>query len=148
MRQVIILILIAISISLSAQQAILPAGLNMTGSAGSASVSVGQIHYLTLPQVQAGVQQWYSLLYLITTDATNGTVTGGGEYVANTSITLSATPSECYTFVRWSDGKTDNPRTITVTTDATYTAVFEKTKYNLEININDSEHASVSVLNL
>ena len=64
--------------------------------------------------------------YTITTSATNGTVTGGGTYDKNASATLTATPNSCYRFVRWSDNNTNNPRTVTVTGNATYTAIFEK----------------------
>ena len=69
--------------------------------------------------------------YSITTSATNGTVIGGGTYDAGTVIQLSATPAECYEFVQWSDGNIDNPRTITVTEDATYTAEFEQKQYTI-----------------
>ncbi|MBQ6237476.1 MAG: hypothetical protein IJK07_04580 [Bacteroidales bacterium] len=57
-------------------------------------------------------------------DATMGTVTGGGVYDSAATVTLTATPNEGYTFANWSDGVTENPRTITVTGDATYTANF------------------------
>lgn len=58
-------------------------------------------------------------------DSAMGTVTGGGEYEADATATLTATPNSGYVFVNWNDGNTDNPRTITVTADATYTANFE-----------------------
>lgn len=58
-------------------------------------------------------------------DATMGTVTGGGVYNANETATLTATANEGYQFVKWQDGNTTNPRTITVTKDETYTATFE-----------------------
>ena len=70
--------------------------------------------------------------YTITTSATNGTVTGGGTYNEGTVIQLTATPNECYEFTRWSDGNTDNPRTVTVTGNATYTAEFEKISYTVK----------------
>lgn len=38
---------------------------------------------------------------------------------------LTATPNVGYKFVKWQDGNTDNPRTVTVTSDKTYTAYFE-----------------------
>lgn len=57
-------------------------------------------------------------------DATYGTVTGGGEYVEGTEVTLTATPNAGYQFDNWNDNTTDNPRTITVTGDVTYTANF------------------------
>ena len=42
---------------------------------------------------------------------------------------LTATPASCYHFTAWNDGNTDNPRTITVTQDTTFTANFTKTIY-------------------
>ena len=58
-------------------------------------------------------------------DPAMGTVTGGGTYEANTSITLTATANAGYHFVRWQeDGSTQNPYTIVVDADYTYTAVF------------------------
>ncbi len=53
-----------------------------------------------------------------------GTVSGGGSYAAGATATLTATPNTGYHFVQWQDGNTQNPRTITVTGDATYTAAF------------------------
>ena len=55
-----------------------------------------------------------------------GTVSGGGEYAFGTQATITATPNQGYRFVSWNDGNTDNPRTITVTAEATYTATFEE----------------------
>lgn len=65
--------------------------------------------------------------YTITATSTNpamGTVTGGGTYNGGATATLTATPNTGYHFVQWQDGNTQNPRTITVTGDATYTATF------------------------
>jgi len=53
-----------------------------------------------------------------------GTVTGGGQYEANATATLTATANAGYQFVKWTDGNTNNPRTVTVTANATYTAEF------------------------
>lgn len=66
--------------------------------------------------------------YTITVRANNdtyGTVTGGGNYAEGAEVVLTATPNEGYVFVKWDDGVTVNPRTITVTASAAYTAVFE-----------------------
>ena len=57
-----------------------------------------------------------------------GTVTGGGTYNYGASATLTATPKDCYKFVQWNDGNKTNPRTVTVTGAATYTATFEETR--------------------
>ena len=65
--------------------------------------------------------------YTITVLANNndwGTVSGGGSFLENTTTTISATANQGYRFVQWQDGNTDNPRTITVTADMTYTATF------------------------
>ena len=53
-----------------------------------------------------------------------GSVCGGGIYPVDETITLTATPNDGYYFVQWSDGNKDNPREITVTDNAAYTAEF------------------------
>ena len=67
--------------------------------------------------------------YTVTVISANdsmGTVSGGGTYEAGSQVTITATAAEGYRFVSWNDGNTDNPRTITVTEDATYIASFEE----------------------
>ena len=58
------------------------------------------------------------------TDETMGYVIGAGEYPQGSTATLVAIPFGQNYFVRWNDGNTDNPRTITVTGDMTFTAEF------------------------
>ena len=55
-------------------------------------------------------------------DAAMGSATGGGVFDEKSTITLTATANPNFKFVQWDDGNTDNPRTVTVTGDATYTA--------------------------
>ena len=65
--------------------------------------------------------------YTITVMSSNnsmGTVSGGGTYEEGSQVTITATAAEGYHFVSWNDGNTNNPRTITVTGDATYIANF------------------------
>lgn len=57
---------------------------------------------------------------------TGGTVTGSGSYTEGTAVALKATPNAGYKFKQWSDGNTQNPRTVTVAGNASYTASFEK----------------------
>lgn len=67
-------------------------------------------------------------LYTIIVSANNtewGTVYGGGKYAEGTEIQIAATPVAGYRFARWNDNNTDNPRTIKVTEDAAYMAIFE-----------------------
>ena len=65
--------------------------------------------------------------YTITTNVTPagaGTVTGGGTFAYGATVMLTATPNTGYEFLQWSDGNMQNPRIITVTGNATYTALF------------------------
>ena len=57
-------------------------------------------------------------------DSSMGTVTGGGKYENGATATLEATPNAGYVFVDWEDGSKNNPRIVTVTADAEYTANF------------------------
>ena len=63
-----------------------------------------------------------------TNDNSKGRVTGNGEYEFGATIEINAIPNEGCEFVSWNDGNTDNPRTITVTGDAEYTALFTSTE--------------------
>lgn len=68
--------------------------------------------------------------YTITTNANNaayGTTTPAqGVFSAGDEATLTATANSAYKFTGWNDGSIENPRTITVNGDATYTANFER----------------------
>ncbi len=61
-------------------------------------------------------------------DNSRGTVSGGGTYDEGCQVTITATANSGYRFKEWNDGNTDNPRVITVTKDAIYTAHFEAEK--------------------
>lgn len=61
----------------------------------------------------------------------SGTVTGGGRYNQGSTATLTATPATGWKFKQWNDGNTSNPRTVTVSGAATYTATFEKLTYRV-----------------
>ena len=71
-----------------------------------------------------------------------GAATGSGTYASGATATLAAVPStDCY-FVKWNDNVTDNPRTITVTKDITYTAYFAENtggtlEYTVTVNSNN-----------
>lgn len=66
---------------------------------------------------------------LTVTAGIGGTVSGGGTYNYNASVTLKATANSGYHFVKWSDGNTNASRTVIVTGNATYTATFEQDLY-------------------
>ena len=72
--------------------------------------------------------------FTITVNSNNdawGTVTGGGTFNDQATTTLTATPKPGYKFVKWQDGVKENPYTITVTENATYTAYFEEVPQNV-----------------
>jgi len=77
-------------------------------------------------------------------DYAKGTVTGGGEFGYGSTTQISATANEHYTFARWNDNNTDNPRTITVTEDATYTAYFDANNYTITVNTDNVAHGNVA----
>ncbi len=84
--------------------------------------------------------------YTITTNVTpenSGTVIGGGTYDYGTTIELQANPNNGYTFNRWQDGNTQNPRTIRVTGDATYTAYFTQNIYTITTNVSPEGSGTV-----
>ncbi len=65
--------------------------------------------------------------YTITTESANdewGTAAGGKIALYLDEIEISATPNYGYHFTQWSDGNTDNPRSIVLTQDTTFTAEF------------------------
>ena len=65
--------------------------------------------------------------YAITVESSNteyGTVSGSGEYDDGSEVIITATPNQGYRFVSWNDENTDNPRSVTVTSDSTFVANF------------------------
>ena len=52
-----------------------------------------------------------------------------GTYTEGTIIELVATPDEGYRFTGWSDGNTDNPRSLSLDENTTLTAAFEQITY-------------------
>ena len=67
---------------------------------------------------------------------TGGTVsTEGGLYNEGSKITITATPDGMYLFKEWSDGSTQNPREITVTSNLTLKASFIKKTYPLAVTV-------------
>ena len=72
----------------------------------------------------------HGLNYNVNLTATEG---GSAKITAtnceSNSVTIEANPTDCNRFKQWSDGNTDNPRTLTLTRDITLTAEFEEPKY-------------------
>gem|GEM_PF-1318979 len=78
----------------------------------------------------------------------SGTVGGAGKYEEGKTATLVALPAEGYEFLQWSDGNTDNPRTITVTENLTLIASFKKKtvepdEFTVTVVVNPAEGGQV-----
>lgn len=85
--------------------------------------------------------------YIITAipnDSTLGTVTGSGAYDYNAYATLTAIPAANCHFVQWNDGDTNATRTVLVTGDATYTAIFNYNPVNFLLVNTDTAQGTVS----
>ena len=87
--------------------------------------------------------------YTITlTAGEGGTVsTTGGEYEAGQTVNVTATPQGEYVFTSWSDGNTNATRTITIGSNSTLTANFEKRKYPLTINFEGEGEVIEEIVN-
>ena len=79
----------------------------------------------------------------VTCDSQQGQVSGSGTYTDGSEVTLTAVPNKGYAFTQWSDGNKDNPRTVTVTADATYTAEFALQNYVVTATC-DPQHGQVT----
>ena len=84
--------------------------------------------------------------YSITTASSNeewGTTEGDATVLYQDQVEISATANYGYHFTQWNDGNSNNPWTITVTKDATYTATFAKNTYKIT-KITDNTQGSIS----
>ncbi len=86
----------------------------------------------------------YKKLTVIANNAEWGVVEGGGYYDNGDEATLTATANDGYRFVKWSDEVTDNPRTVVVTQDSTFTAIFEANSFAIITAVNDDAMGSVA----
>ncbi|MFM1808677.1 MAG: Mannuronate-specific alginate lyase [Bacteroidota bacterium] len=71
----------------------------------------------------------------ITADTGGAVSSPGGTYTEGSKITVTATPDGMYLFKEWSDGSTQNPREITVTSNLTLKASFLKKTYPLAVTV-------------
>ena len=82
-------------------------------------------------------QQWY--VEVASADTAQGA--GPSAYYPDSSYqTIRAIANSCYQFSHWNDGVTDNPRTVFVTQDTTFTAYFDTVPvFNVEVRSNDDD---------
>jgi hypothetical protein len=72
-----------------------------------------------------------------------GTAERSGIYPKDSTTNITATPNNGYGFLRWEDGITDNPRTVTVMSDTVFTAIFD-VLYTVNLSTNDNARGTVS----
>jgi hypothetical protein len=80
----------------------------------------------------------------------NGTLTIDSQntqqstFCIGSTAVIQAVANYGYHFTQWNDGNTDNPRTITLTQDTSFTAQFAKNQYTLTIMSSDDSIGTVS----
>ena len=88
-----------------------PGGGSPSGGTSNPSGTTGQTKKRTLTVRSANESQ--------------GSVSGGGTFDEGSTQTVRATPKTGFAFDKWSDGSTQNPRTVKLTSDLTLTASFK-----------------------
>ena len=113
-------------------------------NAANRSGAMYGLRYVGMPVRAVYRREWPSFTLTIT-DTPEGT-----PYTkainAGSSYTLTAQEDECHTFVRWSDGNTSNPRTVSVTADATYTAQYETDLFTVTVQAADPTMGDVNIV--
>ena len=89
-------------------------------------------------------EQLTTIVTITSQDESKGTITITKQATSceDNECTFVATPKADYCFVQWSDGNTDNPRTIMVTEDMTLTAKFEATSVDAIEEVTDNQPAT------
>ena len=96
----------------------IPCADNYTSAAGWSDLAANTTDYAFSEQ---GV-----MLELQSEDPAKGSVARTGEAIScsNLTTTIEATPESGFAFLKWDDGNTDNPRTLTLVTSTALTAMF------------------------
>ena len=85
----------------------------------------------------------HNTLVVQSADSSMGAVSGTGSYSYGTQATLIARANPGYRFLRWNDGNTDNPRTVTVYRDTLFTASFSETDYSVTVRCSNEGYGTV-----
>jgi len=89
------------------------------------------------------------VMYDVTISATEGGTVSpqSGSFEEGSSVTLTATPNAEYEFTKWSNGSTQNPLVLTVTSDLTIQATFTKKQYELTISKEGEGSVNEKIIN-
>ncbi|MBR1799130.1 MAG: fibronectin type III domain-containing protein [Bacteroidales bacterium] len=71
-------------------------------------------------------------------DSTMGNVSGSGTFAYGTPTPIVANAVVGHEFVQWNDGNTDNPRTVLVMSDTSFTASFARSRFTITTTTNDN----------
>lgn len=121
----------------------------VTDNPRTVTVTDAQNYVAIFEKHQFGINLGTKITYNTTFAAINhsnyGSVTGAGNYAYLDEAKITATPAKHYEFVSWSDGVTENPRTITV--DKTYDikAIFKPVSYKVSVKANNDTYGSVQI---
>ena len=77
-------------------------------------------------------------------DPDGGSVSVDGEAGIGKTVTLTATPKDGYKFKQWSDGNTENPRTVTITDGMNLKAEYELEVYTIQVSSNNSNYGNAA----
>ena len=88
-------------------------------------------------------RQTYSVT-VMSDDTNKGNAFGGGSFSNGSYAAIYATAKYGYHFGRWHDGNTQNPRTVTVSGNATYMAIFDTTAFNITVATTNSNFGLVT----
>ncbi|MBP5650157.1 MAG: InlB B-repeat-containing protein [Bacteroidales bacterium] len=99
---------------------------------------------LLIQRIQAVFDTNTYALNVQSTDVAMGSVSGSNPAAKHfLSYEISATANEGYHFVQWQDGNSDNPRTVTLSSDSTFTANFDTLTYDITASVNPAEGGTV-----
>ncbi len=77
-------------------------------------------------------------------DTLRGIVSGSDTVHYGDTVVIAATANYGYHFSRWNDGNTNNPRTLTITQDKSFTAIFDKNNYNIALSVDTNIHGHMT----
>ena len=110
--------------------------------AGFSDISLQAVFIPILPDSDPNLAKEHSIMV----KADNCNTAYSAKHYYGDILSITAVPTDaCGTFKQWSDGNSDNPRSVVVTGDATYTAEFTKVQYTITATADNAEHGSVSV---
>lgn len=122
---------------------------------GSSALSVNPLVYIPCGTYSTYYSMWYqyrnnlfepTVEFVINVQASEGGLAYATSEIScvDSTATLVAQSDYGYHFDHWSDGNTDNPRTIHVTGDTTVTAIFARNSYTITLNSSDETLGSTN----